>query len=526
MDLDDLLGDDTGSSTKKPDLGFDDMDDLLGGPSADTNILDDDLLFGDGPSTNAPAAQPAASAPPPGQAPARMEAPKVTSSLNIPQLEAPPGLKPFVAANEPRPTYYARFVLQVFGDMSRDRRVVTITDQDIVIYDENCKKIRVIEIQRLFGIIMQPRPMPKRFGASKDLESHVLLQIDGDADLWFVGTTDSNNGNIRSMLSVDNVLSAIIGSWGLNLPVAILRPVGSAVGGEDLSTLVRWQATPDVKVRHQLTETLAFRSELMNEIDAAKKRSNHMDIQIMQLRSSAEGQQASTLTQDIASLEETVSTFQSKMGALQARKASVQEELKKATAAIAEEEKKRDQTIKDKVRGDEQEALMRRAKEFELMKAAHKRDLEKVTFLTGLYEQRVRNRGQDVYSGVHIGIRIEELEEELETITGHISNQQASYQNVVKALGEVRKRIATARELQERLEADIAVLKEKGLDGELPEGLVRTELPDIGPVEIDSGSAKPVTPPPQAQPAQQSPPPAAAPAAAKAPITLDSDDDI
>jgi hypothetical protein len=531
---DDLLGGPSPASPQKAPGGdidpLADMDDLLGGPT-EANFLDDDLLFGGG-GGGTGGAQTAAQAEPP--KPKQLAAPQVTTPLTIPKVTAAllsPQLQPFLRDD----TYFLRSVLIVTADGARTKRVLSITPRVILTLDaaDPNKIVREVDLQRLFGVVLQRKP--SRGMGSKDMDMHYLLQIDGESDVWFVLPCGEQANVVpggKTAVSCEEVLVGIIASWGLNLPVAGLKDVG-----EELIDLARWGPSPDVRVRHALTETLSYRADVFAEVDHLKKESQKMEMRTLQLKSSSEGQTAGNLTKDIATMEEAISGFKEKLAKLEAKKAEALAARQKAQDDVAAEEKRRETAIKEKVRGEEQEQLLRRAKEVELLKAAHKREMDKISFLTSLYEEHSRNRTQDTYSGVQATIRIEELEQEHASIEGHLARQQDQYQCIMSALKEVKSRIALARDVSERLDSELKILKETAMDAEVPDSLANLDLPDITTVSLEEELAKgghstsrvaAQSPPPKAGKAAPAAPPSPPqqPAAKKAPIVLDDDDDI
>lgn len=443
------------------------------------------------------------------------------STLSIPVItDQSEKLNPHLQPN----TYYIRYVQHVLGDSSRVKRILIVTDKMISLIEERGQGVRDIDIRRLFGVILQNKGRGKT-------ELHILLEVDGDADLMFVQHVDPNNGNWKQALCLENALTAIIAGWGLNLPVATLRE-----GQDDMTALVRWHASPDVRLRHQLTESLAYRSELQSELDTLRKRGQMQEISIMQMKGSAEGQQVSNFHDDIKVLEGNVEKFHSKIAALNERKAHFQTEKNHLNDELQEEEKRRNEAIRDKSGNEQHEMLMRRTKENELLKAAHKREVDKVNFLTDLYEQHAQSRNKDTYSGVDVTMRLEELEEELDILKTHKQRQEGNHKHLMTMLGEVKKRMASAKALNERISEELKILEETSVEKSIPDSITRAELPQLAPVQLEQEEAVAPAKVAPASPAKKPValesdddddlPMAKAPPAKKAPIALDSDDDI
>lgn len=509
-DLDDLLGD----SAKKQTV---DIDDLLGGPSPQPTaaaFVDDDLLFG--PAKPSTTSAPSAPSPAPPANQTKGQPKKQQGTIGIPIVaNLPAGLHPF----QSDVTYFVRFVSLLDQEGRRTRRVIAVTNSQIYVLTPDVHSERTIPITSVIGVVMQNLCVSRRMGTAKDWEQHVLIQVEGDGDIFFALTRDEANGNTAQTLDIVQVLSALCMSFGEALPVSTLRE------DESIQEMVKWKQGDD-RTRKQLAEVLAFRTELSNELGRLSKSSAQLEYTISALKSSSAGQAVTDIARDIAELEKAVAHFTAENEAATKNKAAEEELHAQLENELGQEQRKREAAVKDTMEAAAQEHLMRQVVEYELMKAAHRRDMDKIAALTSFNDRRLQGRRQQTYTAGQIPLRIDDLEEELEFLREKLIERGEVHSLTVKALAEAKRRVQLGRDIVKQLEDEIAAIKTFKIEDELPAQLTGDSHPhtsELVRVEVQKVSDKPPTVQP---PVSQPPKPVAAPPQAKAPITLDSDDDI
>lgn len=543
-DLDDLLGD--GGIGAAADSLIDAADDLLGGGGAgastanfSTAAFDDDLLFGGGSSTGGGGAGIAgldddadfgggkASKAATGAAAADM--PPVTTRkrskpISIPVLEnVSPALNSFVSSA----TFFARFVSIIDRDDKRTRRVLTVTDSTIYVMTPEVTVERSVSVSSVIGLITRNVEVSKFFG--KETETIVLIQIEGEKDIYFALTKDDHNGNTSSMLDIIQVLTSICMAHGHALPVSVLKD------GESITEMVKFSVGDDA-IRRQLTEALAFRTELINEITRLTKHDGQLEVAITSIKNSSAGQAAADLTSDMNKISATIAHFREKNAQLEVAKTAAQQRLAELNKALAEEEDARAREVQSTVEAAAQEQLMRQLAEYEIMKAAHKREMDKIGALTSFLEGRVNNRGAGIFTTTGaLSQRIDSLEDDYAWLTERLAERSDEHAARIKALAEGKKRVAQGKELLETLRGELEIIKATPLTAALPSHIVMSELPPIAPVKpVATVAAKEATSPamaakhadPVAASQPQPQPQPAAVAAARPPINLDDDEDL
>ena len=514
---DDLLGGGGGGGSGAAKSN--EIDDLLGDSTNNNNpSLDDDLLFGDVPQTTPAASPPATSKQTSASVPASTapleEQPKPrnrTSAINIPLLtDVPPSLVAFVPSSG---CFFIRFVSSIARNNQRERNVIILTDSQLYVMNEEQRPLRSIPINMVLGIITQSIHVQRRFGQSKETELHVIVQVEGDKDYFFSFAKDDANGNTTEMLDFLNVVSALSMAYGISLPISKLTE------NERIQDMVKWNAADD-RLRKQLTEALAFRTEVMAELSAARQQESQLDVSIAQIRNSSSGQAAMDIKTEIEQLEKAITTLQERNSQLLQEKALKKLELQNIQTEMHAEEHKRAEAVKNTMEKAVSEQLQQQAVEFELMKAAHKREMDKIAMLTSVYERRAKR--QDKYAGAsQLSLRIDELEDDLAFVTERLAERQEQHNKRVKAMSEAKKRSIQGKDWSKKLDAEIEVIKITPQDKDLPPYILLGEVPPvIKPVDIGVAAAAEEPTPTTAPPTQPQPQAASQP---KAPPTRGTD---
>lgn len=524
MDLDELLDAPPKVAAGPPRDDLNDLDDLIsGGPARhkDPVTLDDDFLgeprrvtgsmVSFDSSTSAEIGADVAPSRPPPVAPK----PKIA-----PLAEAPADkLKPFMTPN----TYFVRFVALYDAELKKTRAVLHLTDTHVQLIQPSTMQLtRSVPIQRVIGILRQAVEVSKAFSFTKGHELHMVLQVDNERDVYLSLSFDQENGGSASSLDIVKTLSSLSMAHGVALSVSELTQ------DESIEALVKWSDGED-KIRRQLSETLAYRTELQVELQSISRMGGQMATSIETLKGSSAAQAADDLMKDMESIRKTMSEFASKLGAIERSKTETQKLLKNLQEDLEREENRRATHVRETMERSAQSSLMRQVAEYEIMKAAHKREIDKIGAVAAFDERRLATRQkQAVFSGSQLGLRIDELEEEEAQLLDMRSSAAQHNSNATLALTEAKKRLALAKGALADLNEDIQILSERPCSEPLPANFRFEAAPTFSSIQITKpSSAKSKAPTaapslPSAAPATQ--PPAAAPAAARAPIDLDDDD--
>eukprot|EP00672_Neobodo_designis_P017917 CAMPEP_0174844166 /NCGR_PEP_ID=MMETSP1114-20130205/10938_1 /TAXON_ID=312471 /ORGANISM="Neobodo designis, Strain CCAP 1951/1" /LENGTH=511 /DNA_ID=CAMNT_0016078399 /DNA_START=29 /DNA_END=1564 /DNA_ORIENTATION=- len=509
---DDLLGGPPAGS--KPPVNLD--DDLLGGPAAppaNAMALDDDLLFGSGPAAPAPAqAAQQQSAPQDGDLAEGFTqlGPKVP--LKIPPVkEAAQALVHLVDAN----TFYLRPLILIADDGARSKCVTRITTNTIQILNENgADKLHEVMVEHVIGVITQGVIVSRML--SKDHEMQAIVQVSDGKDIH-IGFPKEAGGD--AVTSFSNVLTAVCASVGLMLPVCTLN------SGEVLTDHIQ-RIWVDPRLRRQLCESLAYRTELANELNALQREDNKLELSIASIKGSNEGHQVIDIVAEVQQLDMLISSYTHKTAEAESMIQNARGQLEEVRQQLRRELQRREEAVSNAVEDKQKERLQKQVADYEVAKAAHKREMERLAAVTGVYERRSKDRTKDAYTINDLPLRLDDLEEQLEEITSRLTARGDAHSKRVKALAENKKRMAQAEDVLTQLKDDIKAIEAAPDDADLPERLVSLEVPDLSP-QIPTGTVE--GKPPAASPAPAAAAaPAAAPAAkpaAKTPISL-SDDDI
>ena len=519
-ELDDLLG--GGPST-------DGMDDLLGGapapPPTAGAAFDDDLLFG-GPTAAAQPSAPVGTAPSArtNEQPAK-EAPQRTkvAPVSIPALtETCAALQPFLAGHV---TYYARFVSLVDKDQKRLRRVVAVTDTHLRVVQEDCTCDRSIPLTSVIGITCQNVLVSRRLGMNKDWETHILVQIGPERDVFFSLCKDEQNPAAQQV-DVVNALCALCLTYGMALPVSHLRE------DESIDSMVKWTNTED-KLRKQYSEVLAFRTELTQELNTYKKQLASLELSVTGLKNSTAGQAVKDINEEIHQVELAIEDFTQKQESLDASKQETSKLHSQLVAELAREDSKRAAAVKETLEASSQEELMRQVAEYELMKHAHKREVDKISAVTSVCERRVASRSAQTYSGVsQLTTRIAQLEDEESFVLEKMTQRSEAHVMKVRAVGEAKRRLEEAKRSLTLIVEEINIIKTTPAQEELPSTVTNESAPTFEPVVVEAPTFSMAPAQPSvaslttASSSNAAPTPTTAPAQSKPPINLDDDDDI
>lgn len=392
-----------------------------------------------------------------------------------------------------------------------------------MLFDTDINVERSAAVGSVIGVMMQNKQVARKLGLQKVVERHVIIQFEAEKDLYVSFNQDDANGNVAAMMDIVPVLGALCAAYGTNLPVSVLKD------DENIDDMVRWIVV-DARLRKQLGEVLAFRTELLRELQTLSKESSQLDLNTFTLKNSAAGQAASDLSHDIEQMRQTLQTFDQKIDSLELLKGKLRAELQSLQREIAAEDEKRAEAVKATLEDAAKEQLMRQVTEYELMKAAHKREMDKIAVVTQLFEQRAQARKADRYEGAALALRIEDLEDIHQLITSRLAERGDQHTRRIRALAESKKRVGLAKAFIETLKGDVDVIKHARPGHEIPEDIRIREVPTFAPVLSAEGAAAAAAAKEEAAggaavPDAVSAAPAPAVAAAAAPIVLDDDDD-
>lgn len=548
-DLDDLLDGPPATSTtaKAPPTAadVDDLEDLIGGGDApsqptgnaykDPIALDDDFLGGAEPRrvTGSMMSFGSAGSGETGEdsvpstvnqriAPAApMAKPKISALTEAPSEK----LKPFMT---PSNTYFVRFVAVFDADLKRTRAVLHLTDTHVqLIQPGSMQLLRSVLVGRVIGVLRQAVLVSKTFSFSKEHELHMVLQISNERDMYLSLSFDQDNGASASSLDIVKTLSSLAMAYGVALSVSELNQ------DEAIDGMVKWSDGED-KIRRQLSETLAFRTELQNELAAISRMDGQLSTSIESLKGSSASQAADDLLKDMDAVRKVLGDFSGKLASIERSRTETQKLLKSLQGDLEKEEHRRAADVRGTMERSAQSQLMRQVSEYEIMKSAHKRDIDKIAAVASFDERRVTTRqGKAVFAGNQLGLRIDDLEDEDAQLLEMRASAAQRHSTATMALTEAKKRLAQAKGALAGLTDDIATLSSVPCSEALPASFRAEAAPLFATVSIakqqppTAAPATPSTPPapvtPVSAPTTSPPLPAAPPA--RAPIILDDDDD-
>ena len=530
-ELDDLLG---GAAVPDDDnLAFD--DDLLGGGGGQVdeivNLDDDDLLGGDAVQT--PPAPPktaevtAAPPPPPEQGRRR--------AVAFPALkEFPDGLRAY--AGSIPDIFFIRACRAIGRDQLRTKKIIAITTENILVFDEGSHTDPVSHsVSKVFGIITQTVLIPKRFGV-KEAETHVLVQIDGSADIFFALSKESENGSALNDSFRDRdvlqALSAVCAAMGVTIPMSSLKDEELIEKFYNAIDTVRG----DEKVRKQESELLSIRTALLYELKVLKKESESLYARIESAKASEAGSAKVRLMEQLKDAKDKLADLEATAARQSKEREAALKANKAARLALETEDERRSTAAKTTLETVAQEALHEQLAEYEIMKNAHRRETEKLGALTSIHERRLNERGgKTSYVGVaDISLRMESLEEEIEFIDARTKYGKDQHTRHLTVLTQAKKLSAAGKERLQTILDEITELQKikdalpSGALGRVPEHISR-DAPEKLTMPQFSGSHAPppaaATPKPAAVATASASVPSAAPPAGRPPIDL-SDDDI
>ncbi|CUG87739.1 Hypothetical protein, putative [Bodo saltans] len=561
-ELDDLIGGDASPSTAnkyKDPIALDD-DFLGGGGNAPRRVTGSMMSFGSSGSgetgadtaSTATAHHAVASTGGAGHH-APISKPKIAALSEAPSEK----LKPFVI---PGTSYFARFVSLFDADLKKTRAVLHLTESHVQLIQPGSMQIlRSIPIGRVVGVLKQAVLVSKTFSFAKEQELHMVLQISHERDVYVSLTFDQENGGSASSLDIVKTLSSLTMAYGVALSVSELHQ------DENIEGMVKWSDGED-KIRRQLSETLAFRTELQSELQSIARMDGQLTTSIETLKSSSATQAADDLLKDMDSVRKILSDFSAKLASIERSRTETQKLVKSLQGDLEREEHRRAANVRETMEKSAQSQLMRQVAEYEIMKLAHKRDIDKIAAVTSFNERRVSSRQMEyeimklahkrdidkiaavtsfnerrvssrqnkvAFAGNQLGLRIDDLEDEEAQLLEMRAAAAQKHADANLALTEAKKRLAQAKGALAGLQEDIQVLSDVPASEPLPSTFKAESAPMFATVSIASArpqmSTIPSTPPPSTP--LSSPPtiPAAAPvaaAAARAPIILDDDDDI
>jgi hypothetical protein len=433
-------------------------------------------------------------------------------------------LKPFVV---PGTSYFARFVALFDADLKRTRAVIHLTETQVQLIQPGSMQIlRSIPIGRVTGVLKQTVLVSKTFSFAKEHELHMVLQVSHERDVYVSLSFDQENGGSASSLDIVKTLSSLVMSHGIALSVSELNQ------DESIEGMVKWSDGED-KIRRQLSETLAFRTELQSELQSIARMEGQLSTSTEALKGSSAAQAADDLLKDMDSIRKVLSDFSAKLASIERSRTETQKLVKSLQGDLEREEHRRAAKVRETMEKSAQSLLMRQVAEYEIMKLAHKRDIDKIAAVTSFDERRVGSRqGKATFAGNQLGLRIDDLEDEEAQLLELRSAAAQRHTDATLALTEAKKRLAQAKSALAGLQGDIQVLSEMPASEPLPTTFKPESAPMFATVSISSASRPqvPSTPPPTTPVvAAAAPPPpvapAAATAAARAPIILDDDDD-
>jgi len=513
MDDDDLLGGPAIGGGGDDLLGGD--DDFLGGPAVnpDAMAFDDDLLGGGGSAgANAAAAPAAASA-----------AISMKRALKLsPVSEAATQLLPFLNKD----TYFARFVQVVDADGNRARRVLLATSDRILVKREDDTLEREFPVWAVIGILEQAMIVSKFM--SKEEELHVLLMVDEVPDLLFALSKDPGNGENVPMRALPDALTAICAAYDIDLAVATLKP------SENINDFVK-KVNIDFRVRQQMTEILADRTELYKEVHTLSKKESSLEVEVAQIKASKEGQAVADIVKETTQFDMLIESYKKKNEEVDGLRRKAEAMRQQLIEELAAEKARRDEHVANNVSEANKQRMMQQVAEYEVKKGNHKRQMDRTQKITSVYERRVRDRKEESYGVSLIGMRIDDLEKQLRDIQQLAVKPGEDHAKRIAALAENRRRFATCEDLLKSLPEEIKLLELTPFDQPLPAVVESIDLPPIKPeVPHVDGAApeekpteKHADPAPAAAPAPATasitPPPAAA---EKKPVVISDDDDI
>jgi hypothetical protein len=502
---DDLLGGPSPSAAAA--VPFD--DDLLGGGGAPSQsaAFDDDLLFGGGPPSPKPTSHSHAGPSSQGSEKLTAEALGPKSAFKIkPVKEVAQSLVGLVDAN----TYFLRFLYNILEDGSRVKVIVRITQTTVdLLTDGGTPEVwRSVPADQVIGVVTQTVVVAKMIG--KDLETQAVVQTtDGkDMQLGF----PKENGSEAAIIDFTNVLTAVCASRGLMLSVCTLT------AHETLSEHIH-RVFVDPRIRRQLCESLAYRTELANELAALTKEDSKIETAIIEIKGSNTGHEVMDIVTEIQQLEMLIASYTHKGDEVRGMVEDSKRQLRAVQDALKLEELRRQSAIENAVQDSQKQRLLKQVADFEIAKAMHRRELDRIAAVTAVYERRNKDRTKDVYSAGEIALRVSDLEEQLDDITRRLAVKGEDHARRVKSLAENRRRKAQAEEIIAQLKADIKAIETAKINEDLSDHLRSLEVPDLSPV-VPTGTIEP----PSQRSAQQAAPSSAAAASARPPISLSDDD--
>lgn len=540
-ELDDLLGDGptvaapTTAPTAAPATGGDLLDDLLGEALQDagSNTAAPSLSSGDPfqidqastapTAADAPKATAAASAKggsSTGGGPSGRQK-KLLAEITLPVVT---DVSASLASFKTPKTYFVRFVNVYEAESDRKRRVVTIDDQALKVHSKEGELLREIPIGSVTALVRQSVFTSKTFGFGKDYELHVLLQLEDDKDLYMALGADSENG-LSSSADVEKVLTAVTNAYGTVLTISDLREQ------ESIAQLVKWVKSED-PIRRQYIDALAFRTEVMSELQQLTKMDNQLSHSIEALKASSAAQASKHIVDEMARLEKALSDMQVKGQSIERSKVETEKILKALQLDIEKEEARRAATVRETMALEAQQALHRQVAEFEIMRAAHKRDMDTIAAVTNIQQSRLESRRSAKYDSTSgLTKRMMDLDDE-EGIINEKRFAKAQHRIAINAaLVEAKRRLVLAKTFLSTLSDEIEQIGNLPSNAPLPHHISLDPAPVYQAVEVPPYSdvvkqQEPTTsvssPPPSSAAAQGA---LATSAKPKPVIDLDDDDD-
>jgi hypothetical protein len=490
--MDDLLG-----SPQNPPPTFD--DDLLGGGPT-RPAFEDDFLFG----SPATAPTPAAQKPPP-----EPENPQIALKI-APVKEVAQALLAFVNPN----TFFLRYLFQIHDDGSRTQVIACVTNTAFQFLNTDQTVQKEIHASSIIAVVAQPVVVSSF--VSKDLELQAIVQISGGSDihLAFPREGSSADAAVRDFVGV---LTAVCGSFGITLPVAALKH------NESITDHIA-RLNIDARIRRQVAEELAYRTELSNEAATLQREESRLELGIAAIRDSNAGHQVVDVFNEIQQLEGLIASFTLKTKDLQLMIDKARQSLNDVQVGLAAEQQRRTAAVRNAVEDAQKARLMKQVADYEIKKVAHRREMDRIAAITAFHEQRSRSRS-DRYDVRTLQLRLDDLEEQLEEVQSRLSAKGEDHSKRVKALAENRRRMGQANELLAQLKAEITQIETTPITEDLSERLQSLEVPSLEPV-VPTGSVPASAAAAPAKPVKAAQPPPAPAATAKKAVSDDLDDDI
>ncbi|ORC86826.1 uncharacterized protein TM35_000251220 [Trypanosoma theileri] len=464
MDLDDLLGADP------PQTDPLSIDDVLGSPVKPTTTggVEEETTDATARLTEEVSIPKLRRAPAEGPLPPRVH-PIPLSHFKDP----PPHVKPYMT----NACYYANQVSLIQHDGSRLRRGIVISDSHLYIMTPEAQVERAVPLLLLEALYLQDIPTVKVLGMSKELQTHMLLQLREPPDVLVAFASGD------SLPPPDTVLAALLNTHDVDLPIS-----RSAVNSNiDIRRLTAWSVT-DTVARQTCAAIHAHRTNIIAALNAARQRSaalaEERDKRTAALEAAihATAAVARETAVVVRKNEAMTSALQQAATSLERCRAREQE----LRAALHAQQQQRQARVRERAAQQQGNDIIQHALEHELMRDAHRGEMRHLKLRRDFLLRR-----KSICDAVKPGQQAKnnaDLEGLMKDLTRMRRETEKRREATAEALSEAKKRLAESKGVLKRVTEEVAVLRQLPLNEPIPGNYNREMAPTFLPVLLPEGS--------------------------------------